>query len=268
MKLSIVIPARDEAGNIGTTVEALRSRLDREGICHEIIVVDDGSTDATAREVEARCVADPGVRLVLSNGKHGFGHAVRRGLDAITGDAVVIAMADGSDDPDDVVKYYYILRDEADCAFGSRFVRGGYVENYPLVKLILNRLANLLIRLLFGLDYNDITNAFKGYRAYVIDGCRPLISPHFNLTVEMPLKAIVRGYSYVVTPIRWRNRKVGRSSFRIPEMGSRYLYIVLNVWLEKMLTKGDYRRPRNEIFVPWQAKENRHEIRASPEAER
>src|SRR6185436_19513567 len=148
----------------------------------------------------------------------------------------------GSDDPEDVITYYRVLRDEAECALGSRFIAGSRVVDYPRFKLWINRLANLLVRLLFRIRYNDTTNAFKGYRREVILGCAPLISPHFNLTVELPLKAIVRGYSYKVVPIRWRNRKVGVSSLKLEEQGSRYLYIVLNVWLESLLTRGDYRR--------------------------
>ncbi|HEU5314648.1 MAG TPA: glycosyl transferase, partial [Chloroflexota bacterium] len=118
----------------------------------------------------------------------------------------------------------------------------GRVHDYPRFKLVINRLANLFIKLLFGLDYNDVTNAFKGYRTYVLQGCQPLLSPHFNLTVELPLKAIVRGYSYKVVPITWRSRRHGVSALHLEEQGSRYLYIVLNVWLERLLTRGDYRR--------------------------
>jgi dolichol-phosphate mannosyltransferase len=255
MKLSIVIPARNEAGNIGATIDGLRERMRREGIDYEILVVDDGSTDATCAEVLARAAADAGVRLEVNTGAHGFGMAVRYGLERFTGDAVVIVMADASDDPEDVVRYYYVLRDEAECVFGSRFIRGGYTHDYPRFKLAINRCANLLVRLLFRLGYNDITNAFKGYRAEVIRGCQPLIAPHFNLTVEIPLKAIVRGYTYKVVPIGWRNRKVGVSSLRLEEQGSRYLFIVLNVWLEWLLTRGDYRRPQGECFQPWEQRE-------------
>jgi dolichol-phosphate mannosyltransferase len=258
MKLSIVIPTRNEAGNIVPTLDKLRRCLSQEGIPYEIIVVDDGSTDATADQVHQWAATDLGVRLVRNTGLHGFGRAVSCGLDAFTGDAVIIAMADGSDAPEDVVKYYYILRDKAECAFGSRFIKGSSVEHYPFLKLMLNRLGNLFIRTLFGLRYNDITNAFKGYRSHVIAGCRPFLSPHFNLTVEMPLKAIVRGYSYALVPISWRNRKLGQSSFHIKEMGSRYLYIVLNVWLEKLLTKGDYHRSDSEVFVPWGVETGTH----------
>ena len=246
MKLVIVIPARNEARNIGSTLAALAARLDADGVPFEVVVVDDGSSDGTDRLVEERGMADGRIQLVRNPGPHGFGRAVRRGLDAVLAQeedgAVVICMADGSDDPGDVVRYFRILRDEAECAFGSRFVRGARVEGYPRFKLIINRLANLLIRLLFGLPYNDVTNAFKGYRTSVLRGCQPLLSPHFNLTVELPLKAIVRGYSYKVIPISWRSRRFGVSALHLEEQGSRYLYVVLIVWLEKLLTKGDYRR--------------------------
>ncbi len=243
MKLSIVIPARNEAGNIGVTIDALRTRLAREGIVYEILVVDDGSNDATCEEVLSRAEKDKGVRLERNSYPHGFGRAIRYGLERFTGDSVIIVMADASDDPEDVVKYFYVLRDEAECAFGSRFIRGGRTFDYPPFKLLVNRLANLFVRILFRLPYNDVTNAFKGYRSEVIHGCQPLISPHFNLTVEIPLKAVVRGYSYKVIPITWRNRKQGKSSLRLEEQGSRYLFIVLNVLMEKLLTKDDYRRP-------------------------
>lgn len=238
----MVIPARNEERNVGPTLDALRARLTREGIDYELVVVDDGSTDATPGEVEARAALDPGVRLVRNAGAHGFGHAVRCGLDAFTGDAVVIVMADGSDSPDDLVRYFYVLRDRAECAFGSRFLAGSEVVDYPRLKLGVNRLANWFIKALFGLRYNDVTNAFKGYRANVIEGCRPFLSPHFNLTVELPLKAVVRGYTYETLPIGWRQRAHGVSSLKLQEMGSRYLFIVLHVWLEKLLTRGDYRR--------------------------
>ncbi len=76
---------------------------------------------------------------------------------------------------------------------------------------------------------------------------QPLISPHFNLTVEMPLKAIIRGYSYAVIPISWENRRTGISKLKLQEMGSRYLFIVLYLWLEKLLSRGDYRRKKSSL---------------------
>ena len=115
------------------------------------------------------------------------------GLDVFEGDAVAIVMADGSDDPEDLVRYHRVLEEGYDCAFGSRFVRGSSVHDYPRFKLALNRVVNWGIRVLFRSGYNDTTNAFKAYRREVIETVQPLLSNHFNLTVEIPLKAIVRG---------------------------------------------------------------------------
>ena len=259
MKLAVVIPARNEAPNIGRTLDQIRSALRREGITYDIIVVDDGSSDATVEAVQSRAVDDPGVRVVHNPAPHGFGYAVRRGLDVFEADAVAVMMGDGSDDAEDLVRDYYVLRDRAECAFGSRFIQGGHVERYPPLKRVVNRAANLLIRMLFGIRYNDVTNAFKAYRANVIRGCRPFLAAHFNLTVELPLKAVVRGYSYEVIPIAWRQRDAGVSSLRLREMGSRYLFIVLYLWLEKLLTRGDYRRPPGEAFAVWQEPASRNE---------
>ncbi len=252
MRLSVVIPARNEAGNIQTTVSGLLGHLDSQGISDtEIIVVDDGSQDDTYAIVTAMSRDDARIRVVRNTTrKHGYGRAVAMGLEAFTGDAVVVCMADASDSPEDVEHYYYILRDEAECAFGSRFIRGSKVIDYPRFKLFINRLANFAIRVLFGLRFNDTTNAFKGYRANVIEGCRPFVSPHFNLTIEIPLKAIVRGYSYKVTPISWRNRRVGVSQLKLQEQGSRYLYTLLTVWFEWLLIRGEYRRSSEDVFAP------------------
>jgi dolichol-phosphate mannosyltransferase len=220
--LSVVIPARDEEGCIASTVQHLHLELALHRVPHEIIVVDDGSTDDTWNVLTAIARETPAVRPVQNLGEHGFGRAIIRGLDDMRGDAVVIMMADESDDCRDVVRYWRKLNEGYDCVFGSRFMRGGGVIDYPRVKLAINRLANLFIRLVFRIRLNDTTNAFKAYRATVIDGCRPLIAPHFNLTVELPLKAIVRGYTWTVIPITWRNRRTGLPKLKIREMSSRY----------------------------------------------
>jgi dolichol-phosphate mannosyltransferase len=240
MKLSVVIPAHNEVDSIGATVEAVTSELRVQEIPYEILVVDDHSSDGTDEAVRAIAEHDPDVRCVRSPRSPGFGPAVRAGLDEFTGDAVAIVMADLSDSPEDLVRYYRVLQEGFDCAFGSRFMRGGEVHDYPKVKLILNRLVNLGIRVLFRHGYNDTTNAFKAYRREVIEHIQPLLSNHFNLTVEMPLKAIVRGHSYAVVPISWSNRAYGVSKLKLQEMGSRYLFIVLYVFLEHHLSQGDY----------------------------
>jgi dolichol-phosphate mannosyltransferase len=151
-------------------------------------------------------------------------------------------MADLSDSPKDLVMYYRLLEQGYDCAFGTRFANGGRTFDYPKIKLILNRIVNFGIRILFQHGYNDTTNAFKAYRREVVDQVQPLLSNHFNLTVEMPLKAIVRGYNFGVVPVTWTNRAYGESKLKLKEMGSRYAFIVLYVWLEHHLSRGDYLR--------------------------
>ncbi len=241
--LSVVIPARDEEGCIASTVEHLHLELRLRGVPHEIVVVDDGSRDATWAILGSLQERIPALTPLRNPGPHGFGRAIVYGLDRMKGDAAVVMMADESDDSRDVVRYWQLLNEGWDCVFGSRFLRGGGVIDYPWLKLRINRLANTFIRLLFRTRLNDTTNAFKAYRREVIEGCRPLISPHFNLTVELPLKAIVRGFSWTSIPITWKNRRTGEAKLKIKEMGSRYLFICLYVWLEKYFSRGDYHRP-------------------------
>ena len=242
MKISVVVPAYNEQASVGETLRGIGSRLAEEGVPYEIIVVDDGSADRTAEAIARAAEADDRIRYVRSPYRNGFGFAIRAGLDVYTGDAVAIMMADGSDSPEDLVSYVRLLGAGYDCAFGSRFVAGGQVNDYPRAKLVANRIVNWGIRILFGHGYNDTTNAFKAYRREVIETVQPLLSHHFNLTVELPLKAIVRGHSYAITPVSWTNRKSGESKLRLQEMGSRYLFIVLMVFLEHHLSRGDYRR--------------------------
>jgi dolichol-phosphate mannosyltransferase len=242
VKVSIVVPAHNEAEVIAPTIGSIAAALDAAGRDYEVIVVDDASTDGTAAVVAALAERNPRIRCIRSHYANGFGFAVRAGLERFDGDAVAIMMGDGSDDPRDMLRYFDLIDEGYDCAFGSRFMPGGQVRAYPRVKLTINRVVNRGIRGLFRHGYDDTTNAFKAYRREVIENVQPLLSQHFNLTVELPLKAVVRGHSYGILPISWTNRTAGESKLGLKEMGSRYLYIVLLVFLEHHLARGDYRR--------------------------
>ena len=240
--LSVIIPVRDEATSLRSTIPKIIGALDGEMIPFEILVVDDHSRDDTETVVAALQAREKRVWRVANDYPQGYGFAVRCGLDAYKGDAAVIVMADSSDEPADIVKYYRKLQEGYDCVFGTRFSKQARLTGYPSHKLVLNRLGNWFIQILFWMPYNDATNAFKCYRRAAIDGIQPLVSCHFNLTVEIPLKAIVRGYSWCVVPTGWHGREKGLSKWKIKELGSRYIFIILDIWLEKALTSGDYKK--------------------------
>lgn len=242
MDLSIIIPAHNEEGCLEEAVDSIIKELDTENINFDILVINDNSADGTESVCKKIKNKQQNFSYINRTSNPGFGIAVREGLAAFKGDVVVIVMADGSDSPSDIVAYYRKIEEGYECAFGSRFIKGSNIKDYPYLKLIINRIANKFIQTLFNIPYNDVTNAFKMYRREVIEHSQPLLSVHFNLTVEIPLKAIIRGFNYAVMPISWENRKKGTSKLAMKEMGSRYLFIVLYLFLEKMLSKGDYRK--------------------------
>ncbi len=246
MKLSIVIPAHNEEENIGQAISDVIAKMDKEKIDYEIVAVDDNSVDSTLKvltELSDRC---PRLRIIRRLPPKGFGRAIREGLANINGDAVAIVMGDLSDDPADIIKCFRKIEEGYDCVFGSRFMKDSNVRDYPLVKLLINRLANTFIRALFLIRANDITNAFKVYKREVINAVQPLQSLYFNITVEIPLKAIVRGFSYVQVPINWYGRKSGVSKLGIKEMGRKYMFTVLYVWLEKILLTDEISAKRDK----------------------
>ncbi|MCK4463027.1 MAG: glycosyltransferase family 2 protein [Candidatus Omnitrophica bacterium] len=242
MKLSILMPSHNEEKSIKDTIREVYNVLKRNNIQHEILVVNDNSSDSTKDILDKLSMEIPTLRYITNSGSRGYGLAVRLGLQNIKGNAVCIMMADGSDSPDDLLKYYNGLMDGYDCVFGSRFTKASQLIDYPIHKLILNRLGNYFIKILLGIKHNNITNAFKCYKKEVIMGIQPLFSNHFNLTVELPLKAIIRGYNFATVPIKWVNRTHGISKFKIKEIGSRYLFIIFYIFLEKHLSRGDYLR--------------------------
>lgn len=246
MKLSIVIPAYNEEGSISETLTSLYEVLRKENISHEIVVVNDNSKDQTEMLLMQLQKNIPTLVYYTNAGPNGFGYAVRYGLEKFTGDCVAVMMADLSDDPNDLLKFYLkMIEGNYDCVFGSRWVKGGKVVDYPQLKKFINRIANNIVRMVMGIRYNDSTNAFKLYKREVIAGIKPFLSPHFNLTLELPLKAIIRGYSYTVVPNSWTNRKHGESKLKIKEMGSRYFFILLYCWIEKKFSRGDFHKANN-----------------------
>lgn len=240
MKLSIVIPAYNEQNNIGRCLDELRKTLrEKYDIDYEIVVVDDASADQTHQVVRGLMEQDPAIRMVRRTPPSGLGRAIRAGLSEVQGDVAVIYMADLSDDPEDVVAYFKKIQEGYDCVFGSRFMKGGKVENYPMAKRIANRIVNRCIQVMFLTRFNDLTNAFKAYRVSVIQDCGPYRASHFNITLELSLSALIRRYHIAQIPVRWYGRTWGSSNLNLRAMGRRYLSTLLMLFFERILVSDD-----------------------------
>jgi len=236
LKLSCIVPAHNEEDCIAETITQLYFTLKQADIKHEILVINDNSTDKTKEVLRGISDDVPSLKVVDNTPPNGYGLAVRLGLNMFQGDAVCIYHADASDNPEDVVRYFEGIN-ACDCMFGSRWIEGGKVLHYPAGKRIINRLANNLISLLLGKQYTDFTNGFKMYRDYVIEDLKPFVSCHFNITLELSIKSILRGYSYTVIPNSWLGREAGESKFKIARMGSRYLFTLFYCFFQNWFSQ-------------------------------
>jgi dolichol-phosphate mannosyltransferase len=239
MKLSVIVPAYNEEMNLPATLDAVIAKLRREVIPFEIVVVNDNSRDNTRQIILDRMGVDPEIVLVNNTPPGGIGRAIRTGLRHFSGDAVAIMMADQSDDPEDLVRCYRKLLEGYDCVFGSRFRPGSKVTQYPRKKLVVNRIVNKSLQVLFRTQFNDLTNAFKLYTRSAIEAIGPLQACHFNITIELSLSCVIRGYRIAELPINWYGRTWGVSNLKLREMGRRYLATLLKIWSEKLLISDD-----------------------------
>jgi dolichol-phosphate mannosyltransferase len=246
MKLSLIIPAYNEEMNIIPTLDELLKTLRKEHIPFEIIVVNDNCHDNTRSLVEEKQKEAPEIVIINRTPPRGFGRTLRAGLKQATGDVIIPVMADLSDYSQDVIRYYRKIEEGYDCVFGSRFTKGSKVTGYPKIKLIINRLVNRMLQILFFTRNNDLTNAFKAYRSHVIQNIMPLQACHFNITIEMSLSALIRKYKIASIPIHWNGRTWGSSNLRLREMGRRYLATLLKIWFERMLIMDDLMADKEE----------------------
>ena len=202
-------------------------------------LIDDHSTDRTWEILQEYQKKLFFIKIYKNENETGFGNALKFGVEKNENDAIIIFMGDCSDNSEDIIEYVKFLDEGYDCVFGSRFIKNSKLKDYPILKLIFNRLANNLIRILFFIKYNDVTNAFKAYSKKALKECQPIVSQHFNINAELALKSIIRGYKYKVIPISWTNRKQGISKFYIKEMSNRYFFTILYIFLEKVLLRKD-----------------------------
>jgi len=231
--LSIIIPARNEADNLEDILKYFENNLPE--VDFEVLIINDFSDDNTLMKAE-KIFASESRFKIFDNKKKGLGGAINLGIKKANGDRVAIMMADMSDHIDDLMKYNNLIdKENLDAVLGSRFIEGSKISEYPLQKLILNRLFNLFVSLIFWNKYNDYTNAFKIYKKEVLKDLMPLVSESFNIFLEIPLKAISRNYNYKIIPIKWTGRKKGKAKFKIKELRSKYLFTLIYCFIEKNL---------------------------------
>ena len=233
--MSIIIPLRNEEIILKKIIEQIENKLHH--LPYEIIFINDFSTDKTFSILNELIINKSQFNL-YNNKRKGLGGAITEGINKSTGELICIMMSDLSDDIDDFINYYNtITKEKIDAVFGSRFIKGSKLVNYPRKKLILNRIFNIVTKLLFMSDYNDFTNAFKIYKKDSLIKTFPLVSESFNIFLELPLKIISRKMKYKIVPVSWTNRKEGSSKFNIKELKSKYLFTLIYCWLEKILLK-------------------------------
>ena len=231
--LSILLPVRNESDGLEDIIEHFSKNLNN--INHEVLIINDFSEDDTLKKSENLTFKKKNFR-VLNNTNKGLGGAINLGIKESKGINITIMMADGSDDINDLINYNNLINsNNYDAILGSRFSKESKVTEYPLQKLILNRLFNYFVGLIFWNKYNDYTNAFKIYKKDTLIQISPLISESFNIFLEIPLKIISRKYKYKIVPINWFGRKKGISKFKIKELGSKYLFTLIYCFIEKNL---------------------------------
>ncbi len=234
MSLSLIIPAYNEQDQISSTIKSL-VKFKKKINNLEVVIIDDQSTDDTYKIVKKISKNKKFIKI-YANTKKGLGSALETGIKKSKSKYVCIFMSDMSDDLNDVKKYYNTIKNKnLDAVFGTRFSKQSKVSNYPIFKLILNRIFNNIVRLFFLSKYNDFTNAFKIYKKSSLIKIMPIVSENFNVFLELPLKIIVRKYNYIITPIKWKNRSKGKSKFQIKELSSMYLFTLIYCLLEKIL---------------------------------
>ena len=237
MSLSIIIPCRNEEETIESTIRSIKNGIGKKILNYDIILINDFSNDKT-KKICLELSKTLKYVCFKNNKKKGLGGAINLGINTSRKKFICIMMADLSDSHRDLVRYYKImLNQNCDAVLGSRFIKNSKVYNYPLKKLIFNRIFNYIVKIIFISNYNDFTNAFKMYKRETILNVRPLISENFNIFLEIPLKIIIRKMNYKIIPISWRNRKKGKAKFKIKELSSKYLFTLLYCFFEKTLLK-------------------------------
>ncbi len=237
--VSVVIPCHNEEMNLRPLVDGLVALYGE--YLHEIIPVDDNSTDGTRAVMAALAAADPRVRPVFRTPPNGVGRALRDGYRAATGDWVLSMDCDFQHLLPELRDLFEAADEGFDVAVGSRFSRHSVLLNYPFQKIVANRGFHALMQVVLRRRCRDLTNNLKLMRREVVTRLQ-LLEPGFAANAETGLLPLVSGARIVEVPISWINRTpdMGTSSFRLARVGGGYGRVLWRLWQRVALRRGPY----------------------------
>jgi dolichol-phosphate mannosyltransferase len=239
MKLSIIIPVYNEAENIAKTINRIEKEVKTP---HQIIIVYDFKEDTTIPVVKKIQKENKNILLVKNSIENGRGvvKAIKTGFRLVKNGAVIVTMADLSDDPKTIDLMFEKLQQGYDIVCGSRYSKGGQKIGGPMIKSWLSKLSGLLTPVLLGIPTKDVTNAFKMYNKKAIEAIKIESRGGFELSMEIVIKAFHKGFKVTEVPTTWRDRTAGQSRFKILAWLPRYIYWY--VWGVAARLKNSFQR--------------------------
>ena len=238
--VSIVVPCHNEEMNIAPLVDTLKQMYN--DYIHEIIIVNDNSTDRTEEICGELARHDPRMKVVNRRPPNGVGRALRDGYAAASGHYILTMDCDFVQIVPEFRDLFEVIAAGHDGAIGSRFSHESVLINYPFFKIFCNRGFHLLVRL-FLHRVRDISNNLKLYRADILKSIQ-IDEPHFAANAETGLKPILAGYDIKEVPVSWINRTIdmGSSSFRIVKVAPNYALALFRILWNTWRTRGVLRR--------------------------
>jgi SAM-dependent methyltransferase len=226
--VSVVVPCYNEAPNIPTLVNRLIAMYGN--YIHEIIIVNDNSTDDTAAVTERIAATESRVRLLNRSKPNGVGRALKDGYRVASGKYILSMDSDFVHILPEFRELFEAVGAGKDGAIGSRFSRNSILIRYPFAKMVFNRALHLLVKI-FLTDVRDVSNNLKLYRADIAKGI-DIQSPHFSANLEIGLVPLLQGYNISEVPISWINRtaEMGSSSFKLLKVGPGYARTLFRLW--------------------------------------
>ena len=226
--LSLIVPFRNEKEYAKKVIVAIYDYFSGKKIDFEVIAVDD-STDETWDILKSLEKKYKNFKAVQGDKPPGYGKAIRKGFDRAKGNVLLPFNGDMCDSLDDAVRYLKIIKDEGyDMAFGSRYMKGGKVINYPSNKILVSKLGNLFLKVLFGIKCSDVTNTFKGFSRKSLQVIKPQ-ADSYEIGLELALKGVKKGLTYKTIPISWTGRKFGVSKMKILKSVKRHFIMSMKI---------------------------------------